>query len=117
MENHAVWLRNLQLPSVHNKQSFFQIGGKKGERPRILVQRHQMAVVREQRHILGIFTAHRQTQQLGKKPRFPVNFINRRAVVPRIGAAQIIIIIGQVQRARRGTARMIICLLYTSRCV
>ena len=108
MEDHAVGLSHLQRRTVHDQQAFFQVHIEKGQRSRILVQRYQMAVIREQGHILGIFSAHRQAQQPGQEPGFLVDPVNRSAVVSRIGAAQIIEILGQIQCARGRTARVIV---------
>ena len=67
-----------------------------------------MPVVRKQRHILGIFPAHRQTQELGQDPALLIDPIDRRTVVARVGAAEIIVVVRHAQRACRGAARMII---------
>ena len=108
MENHAVRLRNLHLRAIHNQQPLFQIRRKKSERSRILIQPNQVLIIREKRHILRILPAHRKTQKLRQQPRFFINLINSRAVISRIGAAQIPEIIGKIQRAGRGASRMII---------
>ena len=67
-----------------------------------------MLIIREKRHILRILPAHRKTQKLRQQPRFFINLINSRAVISRIGAAQIPEIIGKIQRTGRGASRMII---------
>ena len=108
MEDHAVGLGHRDLPSVHDQQPLLQIRREEGKGSGILIQGYQMPVVREQRHILGIFPAHRQTQELGQDPALLIDPVDRRTVVARVGAAEIIVVVRHAQRACRGASRMII---------
>ena len=108
MEDNAVRLIHLHLPSVHDNNLLIHIHRKKRHGIRLVIQGNQMPVIRKQYGVLGIIAADGKAQHLGKQPALLVYGIEGDAVVSRIGAAQIFEIFRNIQCARRRSARMVI---------
>ena len=89
MEDNAVRLIHLHLPSVHDNNLLIHIHRKKRHGIRLVIQGNQMPVIRKQYGVLGIIAADGKAQHLGKQPALLVYGIEGDAVVSRIGAAQI----------------------------
>lgn len=63
MENNAVCLINLKLFAIHDHIIVLVIYTEKGHGVRLMIQTHQMSVIRKQRRILGILSARWQIKQ------------------------------------------------------
>ena len=90
MENYAVRFVHLDLFAVHHKKPFLEIHSKEGHRIGLVIERDQMAVVREQRGILGIFTADREAEYLVEVSVVRINAEDNNRVVSCVGTDQIL---------------------------
>ena len=92
MEDDTVGAVDLDLGTAHDDEAFFQIRGKKGHGTGFMIQAHQMLIIREKRHILGIVAAHRKAEQLLQFPVSVIDLLYRCRIISRIGADQILLI-------------------------
>lgn len=99
MENDAVRLINLHLFSVHDDESLVQVNREECHGIRLMVQRYEMPVVREQRHVLRIIAADRKAQYFGEKAGLVINPVYDDTVVSRIRTQKIIKILRKGERA------------------
>lgn len=84
MEDNAVCLVDLKLLAVHHHIIILVIHPEECHRVGLVIEAHQIFVIREQRCILGILTAHRQIKQPCQLTRLLVDLEQRDTVIPAV---------------------------------
>ena len=97
MENNTVWHVNFYGRPVHNQSFILRIHMEKCHIIGFMVQGYHVFIIGKQAGILGIFSAHGQTEQPGQKTCFLVHAIEHCGIVSCIGTQQKTVVIGKGQ--------------------